>query len=168
MCSLKVFAKKKGKKKLKKYEKLLEVSITINAGCFDILTKMLAIMEKFIKDICALGLCVLERGRSLLRLHLQMVCRIYISNIIILNKLIKKTLGWDDVTIVPLKHHVHFNLYLKGIGMHTYSSMIGYHLKTKGKNTFNFVIGMLFLNRCKKELMNMSSIDLVFVRIKFV
>jgi hypothetical protein len=73
MCSLKVFAKKKGKKKLKKDEKLLEVNITINVGCFDILTKMLATMEKFTEDRCALGLCALERGRSLLRLHLQML-----------------------------------------------------------------------------------------------
>jgi hypothetical protein len=67
MCSLKVFAKKKGKKKLKKDEKLLEVNITINVGCFDILTKMLAIMEKFIEDKCAIGLCALERRRNLLR-----------------------------------------------------------------------------------------------------
>ncbi len=40
--------------------------------------------------------------------------------------------------------------------------------KTKGKNTFNFVIGMLAWNRCKRELMNMSSMELVFVGIKFI
>jgi hypothetical protein len=64
MCFLKVFARNKGKKKLKKDEKLLEVSITISAGCCDIPTKMLAIMEKFIEDKCVSGLCVLERGGS--------------------------------------------------------------------------------------------------------
>jgi len=52
MCFLKVFARDKGKKKLKKDEKLLEVSITISVGCCDIPTKMLAIMEKFIEDKC--------------------------------------------------------------------------------------------------------------------
>jgi len=45
MCFLKAIAREKGKKKLKKDEKLLENVITISAGCFDILTKMLAIME---------------------------------------------------------------------------------------------------------------------------
>jgi hypothetical protein len=64
MCSFKVFARNKGKKKLKKDEKLLEVSITISVGCYDIPTKMLAIMEKFIEDRCVLGLCVLEKGGS--------------------------------------------------------------------------------------------------------
>ncbi len=45
MCFLKAIAREKGKKKLKKDEKLLEIVITISVGCFDILTKMLAIME---------------------------------------------------------------------------------------------------------------------------
>jgi hypothetical protein len=86
---LKVYTKDKSKKKLKN-EKLLEVNIAINVGCFDIPTKMLAIMEKFIEDRCVLGLCALEKGGSLSKLHFQMVCRIYISNVIILNKLTKK------------------------------------------------------------------------------
>jgi hypothetical protein len=46
------------------------------------------------------------------------VCRIYISNDLTLNKLIIKTLGWNDVTIARLGHHVHSKL-LKGVGMHT-------------------------------------------------
>jgi hypothetical protein len=52
MCSFKVYAREKGKKKLKNDDKLLEVNITISVGCSDIPTKMLAIMEKFIEDIC--------------------------------------------------------------------------------------------------------------------
>jgi hypothetical protein len=52
MCFLKVFARDKSKKKLKKDEELLEVSITISVGCCDIPTKMLVIMEKFIEDKC--------------------------------------------------------------------------------------------------------------------
>jgi hypothetical protein len=125
----------KGKKKLKKDEKLLEVSITISVGCCDIPTKMLVIMEKFIKDRCVSRLCALERGGNLSRLHLQMVCRIYISNIIALSKLIKKALGWDDVIIASPGHHVHCKL-LKGVGMHTYIGMIGYCLKDQGKKHF--------------------------------
>jgi hypothetical protein len=60
------------------------------------------------------------------------------ANVIALNKLIKKALGWDDVTIAPPKHHVHFNLYLKGIGMHTCTGMIGYYLKDQGEEHFQF------------------------------
>jgi hypothetical protein len=52
--------------------------------------------------------------------------------------------------------------------MHTYTSMIGYCLKSKGKYTFNFIIGKLVLNICKRELMNMSNMELVFVIIEFV
>jgi hypothetical protein len=66
-----------------------------------------------------------------------MVCRIHISNNINLNKLIKKTLGWDDVTIAPLGHHVHSKL-LKGVGMHTYTSMSGYDLKDQREEHFQF------------------------------
>jgi hypothetical protein len=49
---------------LKKDEKLLKISITLSAGCSDIPTKILAIVEKFIEDRCVSGLCALERGRS--------------------------------------------------------------------------------------------------------
>jgi hypothetical protein len=44
---------------------------------------------------------------------------------------------WDDVTIVPLGHHVHCKL-LKGVGMHTYTDMIGYCLKDQGEKHFQF------------------------------
>ncbi len=48
----KTSGREEGKKKLKKDKKLLEVSIIISARCFYIPTKMLAIMEKFIKNRC--------------------------------------------------------------------------------------------------------------------
>jgi hypothetical protein len=51
-CSFRVSTKEKGKMKLKKDEKLLEISITISVGCSNIPTKMLAIVEKFIEDKC--------------------------------------------------------------------------------------------------------------------
>jgi hypothetical protein len=78
-----------------------------------------------------------EEVISLERLHLQMVCRIYISNVITLSKLIKKALGWDDVIIASPRHHVHYKL-LKGVGMHTYIGMIGYCLKDQGEEHFQF------------------------------
>jgi hypothetical protein len=131
LLKMMVFARNKGKKKLKKDEKLLEVGITISVGCCDISTKMLAMMKKFIEDRCVSRLCALERGGSLSRLHLQMMCLIYISNVIALSKLIKKALGWDDVIIVSLGNHVHCKL-LKGVGM------IGYCSKDQGEKHFQF------------------------------
>jgi hypothetical protein len=70
MCSFKVSTREKGKKKLKKDKKLLEITITISVGCFHIPTKMLAIVEKFIEDRCVSRLCALEKGGSFSRLHL--------------------------------------------------------------------------------------------------
>ncbi len=70
MCSFTIFLREKSKFFLKKDDKLLEVNITISVGCFDIPTKMLAIMKKFIKDKCVSRLCVLERGGSFSKLHL--------------------------------------------------------------------------------------------------
>ncbi len=46
---LKTSTREEGKKKLKNDKKLLEVSIIISARGFYIPTKMLAIMEKFVK-----------------------------------------------------------------------------------------------------------------------
>jgi hypothetical protein len=66
-----------------------------------------------------------------------MVCRIYVSNVIALSKLIKKVLGWDDVIIASPEHHVHCKL-LKGVRMHTYIGMIGYCLKDQGEEQFQF------------------------------
>jgi len=92
MYSLKAFARQKGKRKLKN-EKLLEISITITIGWFNIFGEMLLIMEKFIEDLSVLGLCALERQGNFPKPHLQMVCRIYIFNVIVLNNLIKKNFG---------------------------------------------------------------------------
>jgi hypothetical protein len=50
MYSLKAFARKKGKRKLKN-EKLLEINITISVGWSNIFGEMLVIMEKFIEDV---------------------------------------------------------------------------------------------------------------------
>jgi hypothetical protein len=92
MYSLKAFARQKGNRKLKN-EKLLEISITINVGWSNIFGKMSFIMEKFIDDLGVLGLCALERKGNFSKPHLQMVCKIYIFNVIVLNNLMKKTLG---------------------------------------------------------------------------
>jgi hypothetical protein len=93
MCSFKTSTREEGKNKLKKDKKLLEVSIIISARCVFILTKMLAIMEKFIKNMCVR--IVLWRGEGVFQdFTCRWVCWIYISNIIALNKLIKKTLVW--------------------------------------------------------------------------
>ncbi len=69
-CFIKVSTRDKCKKKLKKDEFFLEINVIVSVGCFDIPTKILAMMEKFIKEKCVLVLCVLERGGNLSRLHL--------------------------------------------------------------------------------------------------
>ncbi len=66
------------------------VSIRISVGCFDILGERLGMMEKFIMERYMLGLCVLDRGGTLSRLHLQIICKIYISSLATLNQKIKK------------------------------------------------------------------------------
>jgi hypothetical protein len=60
----KLLQERRGKKKLKNNNKLLEVSIIISVGCFDNSTMMLNIMEKFVVERCALALCALERRKS--------------------------------------------------------------------------------------------------------
>jgi hypothetical protein len=75
----------------------IRVSIRISVGCFDILGEMLGMMEKFIMERCMLGLCVLGRGGTFSRLHLQIICKIYISSLVTLNKTIKNSLGWFQV-----------------------------------------------------------------------
>ncbi len=69
------------------------VSIRISVGCFDILGEMLGMIEKFIMERCMLGLCVLDRGGTLSRLHLQIICKIYISSLATLNKSDQKKFG---------------------------------------------------------------------------
>jgi len=56
--------KREKQKKLKNYDKLLEVSIIISVGCLDNSTMMFNIMEKFTKERCVLALCALERRKS--------------------------------------------------------------------------------------------------------
>ncbi len=46
--------------------------------------------------------------------------------------------------------------------------MIGYCLKNQWQNILNFVIWMLVLKKCKRELMNMSNMKLAFAKSKFV
>jgi hypothetical protein len=91
MYSLKAFIRQKGKRKLKN-EKLLEISLTIIVEWFNIFGEMF-IMEKFIEDVGVLGLCALERQGKISKPHLEMVCRIHIFNVIVLNNLIKFSLG---------------------------------------------------------------------------
>jgi hypothetical protein len=69
--------------------------------------------------------------------HLQMVCKIYISSFVALNKLIKKCLGWDDVNNAPPRQHVHCKI-LRGVGMHTHTSIIGFCLKDQKEEHFQF------------------------------
>jgi hypothetical protein len=66
-----------------------------------------------------------------------MVCKFYISSFVALNKLIKKCLGWDDVNNAPPRQHVHCKI-LRGVGMHTHTSIIEFCLKDQKEGHFQF------------------------------
>ncbi len=120
---------------------------------------MLDIMKNFIKENCVSRLCALERVWRFPRLHLQMVCKIYIFSLVTLNKLMKECLSWDDVSKAPPRHHVHCKV-LRGVGMHTYTSNVRYCFgKTKGKNIFNFVTLSMF-KKCMK--LTLAKIEFVW------
>jgi hypothetical protein len=124
-------------------------------------------MEKFIEDVGVLGLCALERWGSFSKPHLQMVCRIYIFNVIILNNLLKKL--WVEMIWILFHYDIMSIANCRRELACTYMlAWLNIIWKTKGKNTFNFVTWMSILKRCKMELMNMSSMELVFVKINFV
>jgi len=74
-------------------EKLLVASVTIVEGGSDVEPNLLSKMEVFIKKECVAGLCALERGRTLLHLHMQMLVKLHISKFKMLNKVLKE---WFD------------------------------------------------------------------------
>ena len=83
-------------------------------------------------------LCSIERGGALSRLHLQMVCRLVTSSTIVVSKLIKTYLGWNDVKKAPVGHHI-LTKTLRNIGVHTFIGMLGYCIKDKGEDHFQCI-----------------------------
>jgi hypothetical protein len=50
-------------------------------------------MEMLIKKECVVGLCALERGGMLSHLHMQVVIKLHISSLKMLNRVLKEWLG---------------------------------------------------------------------------
>jgi hypothetical protein len=117
---------------------LKRTDYTMSVGNTDIPTDLLLKMEEFIEKECIYGLCSIERGGALLRLYLQMVCRILASIAIMVSKLIRTYLGWNKDQNPPAWHHI-LTKVLRNTGLYTYVGMLGYCLKDKGKIHFQCV-----------------------------
>jgi hypothetical protein len=90
---LKDAAREPGASKMKDSEKLLVASVTIVVGGSDVDPNLLSKMEVFIKKECVASLCALERSRTFLHLHMQMGVKFHISNLKMLNKVLKEWFG---------------------------------------------------------------------------
>jgi hypothetical protein len=93
MKYLKDAAREPGASQVKDSEKLLVASVTIVVGGSDVDPNLLSKMEVLIKKECVAGLCAFEKGCTFLHLHMQMVVKLHISNLKILNKVLKKWFG---------------------------------------------------------------------------
>ncbi|MCO5602544.1 hypothetical protein L7F22_056677 [Adiantum nelumboides] len=106
MARLKAVARLKGDKsgalnarrqrQVKKKQKVMEVSVTISVGGGDVDVELLGCMQAFLEKETLAGLCSIERGDTLVHLHLQMVVCMWSSSLVAVNRMVKKYLGWDD------------------------------------------------------------------------
>jgi len=107
MGRLKDVTKEARASQMKDLKFLLEANVTIIVGWFDVNPSLLSKMEMFIKKECVVGLCALERGGTLSHLHMQMIVKLHISSLKMLNKVLKEWLGWDDPNKAPIGQVVH-------------------------------------------------------------
>ena len=98
---------------------------------------MLQNTQHFIEKECILGLCSIERGGALQRLHFQAVFRILSTSTIVVGELVKVYLGWDKGE-TPSGSHVLVKR-LSRVGFHTYVGILGYCIKDKGEDHFEVV-----------------------------
>jgi hypothetical protein len=127
---------KKPQKTAPAQHRILEVSCTIAVGSVDIDMHLLQTVELFMERECISGLCALERGGVMARLHFQAVFKIMSTIPGEVSKLLKKYLGWDKSP--PSSSHV-LTKNLTGNGLHTYLGMLGYCTKDRGGNHFVMV-----------------------------
>jgi len=89
-------------------------------------------VDEFLQKECILGLCSIEQGGTLSRMHLQMVCRFLAT---IINKRIKVYFGWDDTKKAPMEHYIPTKM-LCNTALHTFIEMLGYCTKNKNEDHF--------------------------------
>jgi len=69
--------------------KEMDVSVTISIGSANISIDLLAKVEELLNKECISGLCSIEHGSGLCRLHMQMVYRLLTSSTAMVNKCLK-------------------------------------------------------------------------------
>jgi len=116
----------------------LDFSITISIGSCKIYLEYLKKIEEIIEKECILGLCSIERGGALSRLHLQMVCWILASSATMVNKCIKSYIEWNKAKIAPIRHHILTKM-LCNTGLHTFIGISRYCMKDRCKDHFHCV-----------------------------
>ncbi len=87
---------------------------------------------------CVVRFCASKRGGTLSHLHMQMVVKLHIWSLKMLNKVLKKWLGWDDSKKASNGHVVHYKQ-LWNIGFHIFVGMVRYYMKDIDENHFQFV-----------------------------
>jgi hypothetical protein len=78
---------------MKDSKKLLEAFMTIDVGEFDVDPSLLSKMEVFIKKKSVIEFFALQRGGILSHLHMQMIVKLHISSLKMLNKVLKERLS---------------------------------------------------------------------------
>ncbi|MCO5609002.1 hypothetical protein L7F22_063222 [Adiantum nelumboides] len=82
--------------KEKKSQKAMEVIVTISVGGGNNDVALLGRMQQFLEKETLVGICSIERGGSLLHLHLQMVVCTWSSSLVAIDQMVKGYLGWGN------------------------------------------------------------------------
>lgn len=143
--------------------------MTISFRFSNIPKEMLGTMEKFVEYKYVPWLCVLEKKMESFKIpptNGMQDLHFYFCSFQQIDQ--KKGLGWDHVnTNVPWVLTCIVNYWMMLLCMNTFT-WLGVVWTTKGNNIFNFIVGMLVFKRCNMELMNISSMELVFAKTKFL
>ncbi|KAL3688685.1 hypothetical protein R1sor_014994 [Riccia sorocarpa] len=121
--------------------KRMELSITICITGSDLSPQLFPLVDDFLQRECEAGLFAVERGGSLLNLHLQGVIAIICTSALDVKKRITAAIHWDENR--PLVAGVCVKK-LTNKGIHTFVGMVGYCLKDR--KDFHFRVTMKNIN----------------------
>ncbi|KAL3681877.1 hypothetical protein R1sor_024833 [Riccia sorocarpa] len=108
--------------------KRLELFVTISVAGADISPRIFPSVQDFLHNHCQAGIFVVERGGSLLNLHLQGVIAIFGTSPLDVKKRLTAVIGWADDR--PIGAGVCVKK-LSNKGIHTFVRMVGYCLKDR-------------------------------------
>jgi len=142
--------------------------MTISVRFSNIPKEMLGTMEKFGEYKYVPWLCVLEKKMESFKIpptNGMQYLHFYFCSF----QQIDQNKVWVGIMWI-LMCHGHLtcivNYWMMLLCMNTFT-WLGVVWKTKGKNNFNFIVGMLVFKRCNMELMNIYTMELVFAKTKF-